>query len=92
MSSQQSEIQQTTPETSYFTNTSNTNNNNNNSNVLHIIQHPSWRINIKQTPTNSLTQTKPNSLNGNYDFYNDDFNGNGIQLPVNYIRTNGYKS
>ncbi len=91
MSSQQSELQQTTPETSYFTNTSNTNNNNN-SNVLHIIQHPSWRINIKQTPTNSLTQTKPSSLTGNYDFYNDDFNGNGIQLPVNYIRTNGYKS
>lgn len=79
------------PEPSYFTNSSH----NSNNNLVHIIQHPSWRINIKQN-ANPSTSTRPNHLNANaaasnYDFYNEELI-NGIQLPVNYIKTNNYKS
>ena len=82
------------PEASYFS--SNTHNSNNN--LVHIIQHPSWRINIKQNQPNVSSRpanfsTNSTTNNGNYDYYNDEMVGNGgIQLPVNYIKTNNYKS
>ena len=53
-------------------------NNNNNNNVLHIIQHPSWRINIKQQ------QQQPNHQLG----YKDTPPTN--HLPFNYVRANYY--
>lgn len=50
----------------------------NNQNVLHIIQHPSWRINIKQQANSS-----GKSLRGN----TNETNGS-VQLPFNYMKSN----
>lgn len=70
------------------------NNNNNNNNVLHIIQHPSWRINIKQQsnkgqqqPHQHLANNEPANKSNVY----VEENGN-IQLPFSYVKTNMYNS
>ena len=80
--------------------------NNSNSNVLHVIQHPEWRINIKQQnqpPQQQQQQQQQQSMplsnsysnnisSYNSNLFNDNLNDNGIQLPFNYIKTNLYKS
>jgi hypothetical protein len=73
--------------------------NSSNSNVLHVIQHPEWRINIKQQNQQQQQQSMPlsNSYSNNIssynsNLYNDNLNDNGIHLPFNYIKTNLYKS
>lgn len=64
-------------------------NDQNGSNVVHIIQHPSWRINIKQ-PQN---QQMPNRYQANHHYNGTQIDENqGIQLPFNYMKTNIYKS
>lgn len=81
-----------TSSTTTNTNTPPSNNNNNNNNlgnVLHIIQHPSWRINIKQ---------QPNSQNSQQHYLNNSNNNspqdesNVQHLPFNYVKTNMYKN
>jgi hypothetical protein len=52
-----------------------------NNNVVHIIQHPSWRINIKQHSPPINNQISSNRLNT----FNQEAN---IQLPFNYLKTN----
>ena len=55
-------------------------NKNVNSNLMHIIQHPSWRINIKQQQQQQQQYQRQPSLNNS--------SRTGIQLPFNYINTN----
>lgn len=52
----------------------------NNQNVLHIIQHPSWRINIKQQGNSSGKNTRANN-------YANETNGS-VKLPFNYMKSN----
>lgn len=52
----------------------------NNQNVLHIIQHPSWRINIKQQGNSSGKKTRVNN-------YANETNGS-VKLPFNYMKSN----
>ncbi|RMZ93764.1 hypothetical protein BpHYR1_015917 [Brachionus plicatilis] len=51
-----------------------------NQNVLHIIQHPSWRINIKQQSNSSSKNSRGNK-------YANETNGS-VQLPFNYMKSN----
>lgn len=68
-------------------------NNNDNSNVLHIIQHPSWRINIKQpsAPTNNNSFNFTNSHLYNNNGNEENISGQ-VQLPFTYKKTNMYNS
>ena len=59
------------------------NSNNNQSNILHIIQHPSWRCNIKQQANNSN-----NNNNNNNNTLNEKETANNLQLPFTYLKTN----
>jgi hypothetical protein len=61
----------------------------NNSHLVHIIQHPSWRINIKQQQSQ---QQNPDLLNNNNSHYNPNQNvvGHAQQLPFTYRKTNMY--
>jgi hypothetical protein len=62
----------------------------NSSHLVHIIQHPSWRINIKQQP--QLQQKNPDlsSNNNNNSHYNPNNQSlsNGQHLPFTYRKTN----
>ena len=64
--------------------TTGSNNNNNNSQLVHIIQHPSWRINIKQQQQKQQQQQSPDLINTT--------SGIGpVQLPFAYRKTSMYK-
>jgi hypothetical protein len=73
-------------------------NNSNNSNLVHVIQHPSWRINIKQQP-NSNNNTNYNNVNTTNNINTSEqessshgLNGASVQLPFSYVKTSSYKS
>jgi hypothetical protein len=63
-----------------------TNNNSTKSNILHIIQHPSWRCNIKQQSVNN------NNNKNNNTFSDENESSDSFQLPFNYAKTTSYNT